>query len=144
MRNILIISALYYILVISCSKNSTSLYDTAKPHADSLVIIMNNWKFVQDSLSAYHNTFHDSVNTIGKESDTWNFNADNILEINETNGLQTTVSWEFTNDSKLNIPLSVNPEPATIILLNSNNLIFYWEDTISIAHEYYRKIVLKR
>ena len=141
MKYVQIISALF-ILFTSCSKNGEPLNEAAKAHADSLGLIINNWIFVQDSLNDYHNTFHDSLNTVGKEGDTWNFKADGMLEINETNSLQTTVSWEFTNDSKLNIPL--NSEPATILLLNSNNLIFYWVDTTLIAHEYYRKIVLKR
>lgn len=103
----------------SCSKKDASLNGAAKAHADSLALIMGNWKFVQDSLNAYHNTFHDSLNTIGEESDTWNFKADSTLEINETNGLQTTVSREFTNDSKVNIPLSLNPLIVTIALCSS-------------------------
>src|SRR5215831_5764186 len=101
MRYVQIILTLCF-LFTSCSKNDASLNDAAKAHADSLTLIMNDWKFIQDSLSSYHNTFYDSINTIGKENDTWNFKADSILEINETDGLQTTVSWAFTDDSKLN------------------------------------------
>ena len=135
--------AALYILLSACSKDSAVVNTMPATHADSLAIIMNNWTLIQDSLNDYHNTFHDSINTIGKQGDTWNFKAGNIVEINEMNYLQVSGSYQFTNDSKLEVP--INLQPATIMVLNADHLVFYWnEPDNGTAHAFYRKIILKR